>query len=80
MNNLNKKEQIKYEIIEKILKNEISKPEASKKLNISVRQINRLIIKDKSEGKEGFIHKNKGKMSNKKISDKESDKIWFYNK
>lgn len=75
MNNLNKKEQIKYEIIEKILKNEISKPEASKKLNISVRQINRLIIKYKSEGKEGFIHKNKGKMSNKKISDKESDKI-----
>ena len=64
---LNKKEQKKYEVIEKVVNNEITKEEAKDMLNLSKKQINRLIVVFKTEGKEGFIHKNRGKTnSNKK--------------
>lgn len=64
---LNEKEQKKYEVIEKVVNNEITKKEAEEILNLSRKQINRLIIVFNTKGKEGFIHKNRGKSnSNKK--------------
>lgn len=64
---LTKEEQKKYETIEKVISNEISKKEAESLLKLSRRQIDRLIIVFKEKGKEGFIHKNRGKTNpNKK--------------
>ena len=64
---LNEKEQKKYETIEKVVNNEITKKEAKGILNLSGKQINRLINVFNTEGKEGFIHKNRGKTNvNKK--------------
>ena len=64
---LNEKEQKKYEVIEKVVNNKITKKEAEVTLNLSRKQINRLISTFNTEGKEGFIHKNRGKKSvNKK--------------
>lgn len=64
---LNEKEQKKYEIIEKVVNNKITKKEAEGILNLSRKQINRLINVFNTEGKEGFIHKNRGKRNvNKK--------------
>ena len=40
---LNEKEQKKYEIIEKVVNNEISKKDAENQLSLSRKQINRLI-------------------------------------
>ncbi|MBQ3414668.1 MAG: transposase [Clostridia bacterium] len=65
---LSKNEQKKYEIIEKVVNNEITKNEAEKKLNLGRKQINRLIKVFTNEGKEGFVHKNRGK-SNKNKKD-----------
>lgn len=66
---LNEKEQKKYEIIEKVVNNEISKKEARDQLSLSGKQVNRLIAVFKEQGKEGFIHKNRGKIKqNKKAS------------
>lgn len=48
-------EQMKYEIIKNLVTNSGNKLNASNKLGISVRQVNRLIIRYKEEGKEGFI-------------------------
>ncbi len=64
--NLKEKEQKKYEVIEKIINNEISKKDAETLLNLSRKQINRLINVFKSQGKEGFIHKNRGKENKNK--------------
>lgn len=75
MINLKKKEREKFEVIEKIIQGKMSKKEASLQLHLTIRQINRLIIKYHQEGEKGFIHKNSGKISNKKISEKVSDKI-----
>ena len=77
---LNEKEQKKYEIIEKLVNNEITKKEAENCLNLSRKQINRLVTKFNNEGKEGFIHKNRGKANqNKKDLDmiKEIEELYL---
>ena len=67
--NLNVKEQKKFEIIKKVAEGTISKKDAENILELSRKQINRLIKIFYELGKEGFIHKNRGKISpNKKDS------------
>lgn len=52
-------EQHKYEVIKNLVDNSGNKKRAAIELNCTIRTINRLIIKYKSEGKAGFIHKNR---------------------
>lgn len=54
-------EQAKYDIIKKLVDTNGNKKNAAIKLNCSMRTVNRLIIKYKEEGKQGFIHKNRGR-------------------
>lgn len=67
---MNGKEELKYTTIERIINNKITIKEAMYILNQSRRNINRLINKYKDEGKNGFIHKNKGKENKNKKSNK----------
>lgn len=66
---MNEKEKNKYEIIVKVRDGLLTKKEAEIELNLSRRQIDRLIIKLNEDGENGFIHKNRGKESNKKTND-----------
>ena len=54
---MNKKE--KYEVIKELVDYNNHKNRASKKLGISRRQIDRLIIIYKEKGKVGFVHGNR---------------------
>lgn len=54
-------EQEKYEVIKELVDHNGNKNRAAKKLGLSRRQIDRLIIKYKEKGKEGFIHGNRSK-------------------
>lgn len=63
---LNDKEKHTFETICKVVNNIITRKEAMHELNLSRQQIYRLIIIYKTEGKEGFIHKGRGKDSAKK--------------
>ena len=54
-------EQEKYKIIKKLVDHNGSKNRASKKIGISRRQIDRLIIKYKEKGKSSFIKGNRSK-------------------
>ncbi|MCI8547865.1 MAG: ISNCY family transposase [Bacilli bacterium] len=56
---MNEKE--KYEVIKELVDHKGNKNRASKKLIISRRQVNRLIIKYKEKGKAGFVHGNRTK-------------------
>ena len=56
---MNEKE--KYEVIKELVDHNGNKNRASKKLGISRRQIDRLIIKYKENGKSAFIHGNRSK-------------------
>ena len=54
---MNEKE--KYEVIKELVDHNGNKNRASKKLGISRRQVDRLIIKYKEKGKAGFVHGNR---------------------
>ena len=49
----------KYEVIKELVDHNVNKNRAAKKLGISRRQIDRLIIKYKEKGKAGFVHGNR---------------------
>lgn len=57
--NLRMKEMEKYEVIKNLVDNEGSKKKAALRLGISVRQVDRLIIRYKEKGKSSFIHGNR---------------------
>ena len=61
MISLKKKEREKFDIIEKIIQGKITKKEASLQLCLTIRQINRLIIKYHQEGEKGLFIKIQGK-------------------
>lgn len=54
-------EQLKYDVIKELVDHNGNKNRASKKLNLSIRQINRLIKIYKEKGKSGFVHGNRSK-------------------
>lgn len=65
---LNEYEIKKYDTIEKLEKGELTRKEAAYELNLSLKQIDRLRIIYNTDGKDGFIHKSRGKIPhNKKI-------------
>ncbi len=66
---LNMKEKSIYEIIKRLVDTNGNKNRAAIKLGVTPRYINKLIIKYKTEGKEGFIHKNSGRKPKATIDD-----------
>ena len=52
-------EQLKNEVIKELVDHNGNKNRACKKLGLSRRQIDRLIIKYKEKGKAGFVHGNR---------------------
>ena len=65
----------KYEIIKELVDHSGNKNRASKKLGISIRQVNRLIIIYKEKGKSGFIHGNRGRIPSKALDKSISEDI-----
>lgn len=68
-------EQEKYEVIKELVDHKGNKNRAAIKLGISKRQLNRLIIKYKENGKSGFIHGNRGRSPQKTLDKSISDDI-----
>lgn len=54
-------EQEKYEVIKRLVDENGNKQRATKKLNLSIRQVNRLIKGYKENGKAFFVHGNRGR-------------------
>lgn len=68
-------EQEKYKAIKELVEHNGNKNRASKKLGISKRQIDRLIIKYKEKGKSSFIHGNRGHIPSKTLDKSISENI-----
>ena len=68
-------EQEKYEVIKELVDHNGNKNRASKKLGISRRQIDRLIIKYKEGGKSAFVHGNRGHVPSKALDKSISEDI-----
>ena len=65
----------KYEVIKELVDHNGNKNRASKKLGISIRQVNRLIIVYEEKGKSGFIHGNRGRIPSKALDKSISEDI-----
>lgn len=72
---MSQKEVKKYDIIKKLINKEINGTEAAKTLNLTTRHIRRLKQKVGKKGIKGLIHGNRGKESNRKIPNKEKERI-----
>ena len=62
-------------LIKELVNHNGNKKRASKKLGISIRQVNRLIIIYKEKGKSGFIHGNRGRIPSKALDKSISEDI-----
>jgi transposase len=69
------KEVQRYEIIKNLINQKINGTQASKQLNLSVRQAKRLKQRVKQEGIKGIIHKNRNRQSNRKLPKQTRNKI-----
>ncbi|MEG0995278.1 MAG: helix-turn-helix domain-containing protein, partial [Bacilli bacterium] len=65
----------KYEIIKELVDHNGNKNRASKKLSISRRQVDRLIIKYKEKGKSCFVHGNREHIPSKALDKSISEDI-----
>ena len=70
---MNEKE--KYDVIKELVDHNGNKERASLKLGITKRQVNRLIIKYKENGKSGFVHDNRGHIPTKALDKSVSEDI-----
>ena len=68
-------EQKKYETIKKLVETNGNKQRAAMALGVTVRTINRMIKRYKSEGKEAFSHKNKGRKPSNAFSQEFKNEI-----
>ena len=67
---MNEYEKEKFSTIKNVEKGELTRKEAAYYLHLSLKQIDRLRIIYRIEGETGFIHKSRGKLSQKKINKK----------
>ncbi len=72
---MSQKEINHYDIIKKLINKELNGTETAKILSISTRQVRRLKKKVKEKGIKGLIHGNRGRISNRRMPEKEKDKI-----
>ena len=72
---LRMKEQRKYEVIKKLVETNGNKKRATVELDLSLRQINRLIAGYIAYGKEFFIHGNRGRKPSHALSEEEKTEI-----
>lgn len=72
---MTQKELSRHEVIKRLIEKQINGTEAAKQLNLSVRQTRTLKAKVKKYGAKGIIHGNRGKLSNRRITKENIEKI-----
>ena len=73
---LNTIEDRKYQVIKKLVESNGNKLKAALKLQVTPRTIDRLILKYKQYGKEGFVHGNRNRKPKHSMSFEEKEKIY----
>lgn len=71
---MSSKEVERIAVMDNLIAKRIKQNHAAKQLNISVRQVQRLIGKYRKDGAKGLIHLSRGRKSNRAINQKEKDR------
>jgi len=69
------KELKRLHVVRKILEKVIKQVEAAKILELSFRQIQRLVQRVKVEGDKGVVHKSRGRASNRRLADRVKERV-----
>jgi len=69
------KELDRYHVIKQVISKKLKQTEAGRELNISTRQVRRLVKRIKAMGPAGVIHGLRGKSSNNKLSEQLTQKV-----
>jgi len=72
---MSQKEIKRYDIIKRVINKELKGAEAAELLVLSTRHIRRLKMKVKEKGAKGLTHGNRGKTSNRKMTNQERQTI-----
>lgn len=72
---MTQKDLSRYEIIKRLIGKEINGTEASRQLDLSVRQAKRIKAKVIKEGVKGIIHKNRGKQGNRGLPEEKIKRV-----
>jgi transposase len=72
---MSKKELRRYEVVKRVVDKTCTGVSASEQLDVSDRQVRRWVARVKLKGMKGLIHGGRGKVSHKKIRQKERDRI-----
>lgn len=75
---MTQKELSRYEIIKKLIGKEINGTEAAKQMSLSVRQIKNIKVRVLKEGPKGVIHRNRGRVGNRKLNPETLEKTKFF--
>ena len=75
---MTQKELSRYNIIKNLIEKRINRTDTSKQLSLSVRQVKSIKAKVKKYGVKGIIHQNRGRTSNRKISEEKINKIKLF--
>lgn len=63
------KDMDRLHIIKQVLEKRLTWPQAAERLGLKIRQVGRLCASVRADGNAGILHKNKGKPSNRRLSD-----------
>lgn len=72
---MSEQELARYEVVGNLLEGRINGTEAAKQTGLSTRQVRRLKAKVKKHGARGLIHGNRGRPSNRRVSEKKIEKM-----
>lgn len=72
---LSQEERKRLHVFHKVLEGELKQVEAAEILSLSFRHVNRLVNKIRREGDKAIAHKSRGKPSNRRLPEKQKEKI-----
>jgi len=71
---MSKKEAERIPTLDRLIRREVKQKDVAKVLNLSTRQVRRVLVRYRKEGIAGLVHKNRGRISNRAINQAEKDK------
>lgn len=75
---MTQKDLSRYEVIKRLIRKEINGTEAAKQLDLSVRQVKRIKARVIKEGPKGVIHKNRGRVGNRRLNPEIAEKAKYW--
>lgn len=71
---MSRKEVERIPVLDKLINREILQKDAAKMLNLSTRQVRRVLIRYRTDGVAGLVHKGRGRESNRAVEQSEKDR------